>query len=334
MILPCPRCGKDDFKKSHDRTNHLNRKNKCKPKAILEVQIHEPVPVIEPVVVPSSSQKETTHLSIDDLANWLAKPEIKNNPTITNKKLPKTDAEWFDLMEKSTSKQQKKTKVSQPEEDPEAGPGPKTQTHREGKHSEVERQDTQDIIFKECSVGRDLERPHKNQSSMSKWVGIVPSTDNPAYAFNIPIDDIEKYAEIPYIPQLISTSQHKIKEVLQTELCRKDQIKSAIVALCLYSITKRNPDGTRDTSYTDKHHRGGMHPILSEGDIDEHITKSIGKIDKQVEETLKKGSGYVLERILEISIESYTYRRANGGSYIHTPKKLANTNYKVHNQFR
>ncbi|CAG8480295.1 19201_t:CDS:2, partial [Racocetra fulgida] len=52
---------------------------------------------------------ETTHLSIEDLANWLANPKIKNNPTIINKKVPKTDAEWFDLMEKTPSRSQKKT---------------------------------------------------------------------------------------------------------------------------------------------------------------------------------------------------------------------------------
>ena len=40
---------------------------------------------------------------------------------------------------------------------------------------------------------------------------------------------------------------------------------------------------------------------------------------------LTKGSDYVLERILEITIEVYTLKRATGGSYIHTPKKLANT---------
>jgi hypothetical protein len=68
-----------------------------------------------------------------------------------------------------------------------------------------------------------------------------------------------------------------------------------------------------------------MRPILSEGDIDEHITQTIGEIDKQIEEMLTKGSGYVLERILEITIEAYTLRRGTGGSYIHTPKKLAKT---------
>jgi hypothetical protein len=157
---------------------------------------------------------------------------------------------------------------------------------------------------------------------MSKWVGIVPSTNNPAYAFNVPVFG-HYYADAPYIPKLISASRLKIKEVLQTELHRKDQIKLAIVVLCRYKIgNKDKADG--EPVYKEKHQRGGMRPILSEGEIDDHITQSVGEIDKQVEETLKKGSGGILERILEISIEAYPYRRATGGSHILTPKKLAN----------
>ena len=63
----------------------------------------------------------------------------------------------------------------------------------------VEQQDAQkDTYFEECPVGRNLERPYKNWSLMSKWLGIVPSTDNPAYAVNILIFR-HKYAEISYI---------------------------------------------------------------------------------------------------------------------------------------
>ena len=101
-----------------------------------------------------------------------------------------------------------------------------------------------DIHFEECPVGRDLERPHQNRSLMNKWVGDVPRPEeNPAYAFNIPIFG-HNYKENPYIPQLISASRQKIKEVYQIELHRKKQIKSAIVVLCLYSVTKRNPDNS------------------------------------------------------------------------------------------
>jgi hypothetical protein len=67
-----------------------------------------------------------------------------------------------------------------------------------------------------------------------------------------------------------------------------------------------------------------MHLILSEKEINGHIIKFVGKIDKQVEEQLKKGFGGILEQILEISIEAYSLRQTTEGSYILIPKKLAN----------
>ncbi|CAB5161305.1 unnamed protein product [Rhizophagus irregularis] len=150
------------------------------------------------------------------------------------------------------------------QEDPEAGPGPSTQTHREGL-APIPQNEDQDIHFKECFVV-----PHPEE--------------NPAYAFNIPVFGHE-YAEAPYIPQLISASRPKIKEVLQTELHRKDQIKSAIVVKCLYLLDKKDKEDFANKVYKVKYHR-----------------------DKQVEEALLKGSGYTLERIEEISIEAYNLK--------------------------
>ena len=137
MVFQCPRCGKNDFKKTRDLTNHLNRKFRCK-----QIQIPNPVQppnrnISRPQSPVPSPPSPVVHdrkndLSIEDLANWLANPEIKNNPNVISKKVPKTDAEWFDLMEKSPSRSQKKTRVPQLEEDSEAGPGPTTQAYREG----------------------------------------------------------------------------------------------------------------------------------------------------------------------------------------------------------
>ncbi|PKY62783.1 hypothetical protein RhiirA4_489893, partial [Rhizophagus irregularis] len=150
MVLQCPRCGKNDFKKTRDLTNHLNRKFKCKQTQIPN-SVQPPYPNISSPQSPTpnppfpvvhvhekerSKKGQATHLSIEDLANWLANPEIKNNPTIINKKVPKTDAEWFDLIErqaerKSSNKRRKKAQVFQLVEDSEAGPGPATKAYRE-----------------------------------------------------------------------------------------------------------------------------------------------------------------------------------------------------------
>ncbi|CAI2194813.1 18508_t:CDS:1, partial [Funneliformis geosporum] len=44
-----------------------------------------------------------------------------------------------------------------------------TQTYREETPIPEAFNQVEDIHFEECSVERDLERPHKNQSLMSKW---------------------------------------------------------------------------------------------------------------------------------------------------------------------
>ena len=121
-------------------------------------------------------------------------------------------------------------------------------------------------------------------------MGDVPygeTTNNPAYGFNKQAG-LGEYKAMPYMPQIMALIRPKITEVLQTELQRNDQIKSAIVALYRYSVTKRNPDGTRETSIVDKHHRGEMQALLQEADIDEHITRTAGEIDKHIEDTLKR----------------------------------------------
>ncbi|CAB5387422.1 unnamed protein product [Rhizophagus irregularis] len=153
----------------------------------------------------------------------------------------------------------------------EAGPGLATQANRKKERKIIVPITAVDIHFEESPVGRDLERPHQNRSLMSKWVGIVPHPEeNPAYAFNVPVFGHE-YAEAPYIPKLISASRPKIKEVLQTELHRKDQIKSAIVVKCLYLLTKKDKEEREDSDdfankvYKVKYHRGEMRPILLEG---------------------------------------------------------------------
>ncbi|UZO21984.1 uncharacterized protein OCT59_014362 [Rhizophagus irregularis] len=128
-------------------------------------------------------------------------------------------------------------------EDPEAGPGPATQANRKKERKiVVPITAVVDIHFEECPVV-----PHPEE--------------NPAYAFNVPVFGHE-YAEAPYIPQLISAFRAKIKEVLQTELHRKDQIKSAIVVKCLYLLTKKDKEEREDSEdfankvYKVKYHRG------------------------------------------------------------------------------
>src|SRR3954470_13869843 len=170
---------------------------------------------------------------------------------------------------------------------------------------------------------------------MSVWEGIVPSSKNPAYAFNKKQDSSIEYADVPYMPHLIASACNAITRVLQEELHRKDQIKSALVVNATYAkYTYKGSGDITDpvnyqVSYHHPYHRGGQREILSEKYIDEHITLSGVEIDKKIESYLKEESGKILLRIEIILIESYTLYRAHEGSYIPTPKKLTNKKYTI-----
>jgi len=72
-----------------------------------------------------------------------------------------------------------------------------------------------------------------------------------------------------------------------------------------------------------------MPVILTEEDINEHINLSISEIDNAIDSFMQEGSGMNLVRIEMLTIEAYTYQRTTGGSYISTPKKLANIKYTI-----
>src|SRR5215475_11790926 len=128
---------------------------------------------------------------------------------------------------------------------------------------------------------------------MTVWERIIPSCKNHAYAFNKKQDNSKEYADTPYMLHLIGSTHNAITDVLQEELHRKDQIKSALVVHATYVSYKYKGMGdisdpaNYEANYHHPYHRGGMREILSESYIDEHITLSGGKIDKKIESYLK-----------------------------------------------
>ncbi|PKB94263.1 hypothetical protein RhiirA5_404576, partial [Rhizophagus irregularis] len=122
--------------------------------------------------------------------------------------------------------------------------------------------------------------------------------------------------DIPYFPSIIADTRQKITEILESELEEKGQIKSAITILATYT----DNNGT----YKQVYHRGVMRVLLLKNDIDDHLTKSAVDITDKIVKFMKGGSGWKIVSIDILTIETYTYRRAEGGSYILTPKALAN----------
>ena len=128
------------------------------------------------------------------------------------------------------------------------------------------------------------------------------------------------------MPQLLANARDEITRVLKIELNEKEHIKSALVALCYYEkVNKSLKKEDKENNIMYCHHRSNMRSLLSENDIDDHISQSASEIDKDIEEMLKRGSNWRLVRIEKLYIETYTLRRTISGLYISTPKKLANT---------
>ncbi|CAG8468425.1 2010_t:CDS:10 [Cetraspora pellucida] len=159
---------------------------------------------------------------------------------------------------------------------------------------------------------------------------VIPSPENIKYKFNHYVEDRNKYLEAPYMPQLIANAREQITRVLKAKLCKKDQIKTALIAQCIYSRhVSKGKDKLKSSLTIIAYHRSLMCVILTEKDINEHINLSISKIDNAIDTFMQKGSGMNLIRIEMLTIEAYIYQRAFGGLYISTPKKLANTKYTI-----
>jgi len=64
MIPPCPRCGKNDFKKTRDRDAHLNRKFPCKSSNTQN-------PIVAPIPLQQNSATDQiltqTYIPVGDL---------------------------------------------------------------------------------------------------------------------------------------------------------------------------------------------------------------------------------------------------------------------------
>ena len=313
MVLPCPRCGKDDFKKARDRVKHLSRKFACKPKEQPQAQTQViPIPELAPVVIsevapasipvsisePKANSKKVreitdemiqesirqqrctdqpvqfqdtslevnptraSHLSIDELAKWLAGSSISNPYTLQRKSTPQTDNEWFDSMQGDYS----------------------------GRWCDIQ-------FVKRV---HDPTRPHKSLKHKTVWQADLKPNAN----------------DIPYFPTIIADARQKMTEILECELEEKGQIKSAITILATFTDTIER--------YNQVYHRGDMRVLLLKNDIDDHITKSAVEITHKIAKFTKGKSDWKIASVDVMSIETYTYRRAEGGSYIPTPKALAN----------
>ncbi|CAG8633775.1 6598_t:CDS:2 [Scutellospora calospora] len=87
---------------------------------------------------------------------------------------------------------------------------------------------------------------------------------------------------------LLTNAKDEITRVLKIKLNKKEHIKLVLVALCYYKkVNKSLKKEDKENNIIYCHHRSKIYSLLSENDIDNHISQSASKIDKDIEEILR-----------------------------------------------
>ena len=84
---------------------------------------------------------------------------------------------------------------------------------------------------------------------------------------------------------------------------------------------KKDKDGHKSEDSTFFH--GAMHTVLRKEDFEEAYQTSLQKIWKSFDIYIRNGSGWILERVEKIFLNTYNYHPTGISSYIPTPKAIA-----------
>ena len=81
-------------------------------------------------------------------------------------------------------------------------------------------------------------------------------------------------------------------------------------------------DKSENKIYASAYFHGAMQTLLRKEDFEESYHNSMNKIWQAFDEYLKNGSGWILERVEKILLNTYDYQPIQISSYIPTPKVL------------
>ena len=91
------------------------------------------------------------------------------------------------------------------------------------------------------------------------------------------------------------------------------------IKVIFYKFDNSTRNKTEDSAFF----HGGMQTLLAKEDFEESYQSSINKIWKSFDEYLKNGSGWILERVEQVLLNTYLYRPINISSYVPTPTAIA-----------
>ncbi|CAG8637766.1 6932_t:CDS:1, partial [Diversispora eburnea] len=227
-------------------------------------------------------QKKKSILTIDELIKCVSKPGIKNNKKIRSKPIPKTDEEWYDLIETD-------------DEDSEPS------------DSEYDTADEDPNIYfekiKNPYINRISETEKFNEGEVCDYYAFVPKG---YYAENEPLGFFESIEE-------------KITNVYKRELGLKGGLKVRIV---LYANMKKIKPETPEPIYKTFPFKHETIEIIREDRINATIEKGYNEIIDQIEDEALQESGWAFVRAEEVFLEISTFRPLRGSSYLPLPEAL------------
>ncbi|CAG8750038.1 14651_t:CDS:2, partial [Dentiscutata erythropus] len=243
-------------------------------------------------IQPNKEEKRSQFLTIDDLIKWISKLKNKNNKKLRSKPIPKTNEEWYDLIEIDNEKD------SKPSDDVE---------HLSSASSEYDTaEEDPDVYFEKINdpyINRITETEKFNESEVCDYYAFVPKE---YYAEGEPLAFFESIEE-------------KIENIYKKELTLKGGLKVRIV---LYAYMKKIEPETQEPKYKTFPFKHETIEIIREDRINATIEKGYNEIIDQIEDEAIQESGWSFVRAEEVFLEISAFRPLRGSSYLSLPEAL------------
>ena len=178
---------------------------------------------------------------------------------------------------------------------------------------------------KEGEVGRDVnrgrgtKRKREVENEFQVEQDVVSSYDAIKSAFNGKMTEKTFYVRGHKDPVgALNSRKRRLEHELQQLLKKVGPQKWYVAVKCrMYKLDK---DGNRMEVSSFFH--GAMQTLLRSEDFEDSYQSSLNKIWQSFDVYLKRGSGWLLERVEKILLNTYTYTPIKISSYIPTPKAL------------
>ena len=120
---------------------------------------------------------------------------------------------------------------------------------------------------------------------------------------------------------ILSINTPRVGNLLRGQLVKRDAIKWYLsVNVRFTRITTDGGEATAEPFFTST-----CYQLLNTFEIEDEVNDAVDKIRYDFDNFLKRGSGWVLDKILKVYVNIGKYKPLKGSSYIQLPKELSNS---------